>query len=169
MQSTGHTSTHAVSFVPMHGSQMIYAITLMIVHAWQGPPGPGRPERGASCDPALAALFAPRAALVGRYEVCADPRPLADIAPREWTVEALEAYDAFGTAGAYNRAALARLFGGLRARVARGWSRTGVRFEAVTLISPHPDATMSRLEPGTLVIRWLCDGDDARCKMPNVR
>jgi hypothetical protein len=25
MQSTGHTSTQAVSFVPMHGSQMIYA------------------------------------------------------------------------------------------------------------------------------------------------
>src|SRR6266853_1420782 len=26
MQSTGQTSTHAVSLVPMHGSQMIYAI-----------------------------------------------------------------------------------------------------------------------------------------------
>jgi hypothetical protein len=25
MQSTGHTSTQAVSFVPMHGSQMMYA------------------------------------------------------------------------------------------------------------------------------------------------
>src|SRR5918993_2031411 len=25
MQSTGQTSTHALSFVPMHGSQMIYA------------------------------------------------------------------------------------------------------------------------------------------------
>src|SRR5262245_61009982 len=30
MQSTGQTSTHAVSFVPTHGSQMIYAISLII-------------------------------------------------------------------------------------------------------------------------------------------
>jgi hypothetical protein len=30
MQSTGHTSTQAVSFVPTHGSQMMYA-TLMSV------------------------------------------------------------------------------------------------------------------------------------------
>jgi hypothetical protein len=28
MQSTGHTSTQAVSLVPMHGSQMIYATTI---------------------------------------------------------------------------------------------------------------------------------------------
>src|SRR5687767_6103031 len=34
MQSTGHTSTHAVSFVPMHGSQMMYAT--------RGPPTPNR-------------------------------------------------------------------------------------------------------------------------------
>jgi len=26
MQSTGQTSTHALSFTPMHGSAMIYAI-----------------------------------------------------------------------------------------------------------------------------------------------
>src|ERR1043166_6347248 len=34
MQSTGQTSTHAVSLVPTHGSQMIYAIATItiIVH-----------------------------------------------------------------------------------------------------------------------------------------
>jgi hypothetical protein len=148
---------------------MIYAIAFMIVHAWQGAPDAGRPERGAACDPALAALFAPRAALVGRYEVCADPRPLADVAPREWTVEALEAFDAFGSAGAYNRAALARLFGGQRARVARGWTRSGDRFEAATLISPHPNRTLTRLESGTLVIRWICDRGNAQCAMHNAK
>jgi hypothetical protein len=31
MQSTGHTSTQAVSFVPTHGSQMMYAIYLIIL------------------------------------------------------------------------------------------------------------------------------------------
>ena len=169
MQSTGQTSTHAVSFVPMHGSQMMYATAFIIpkrgregffaaLIVWvvlSGAPtvSEQKPLPTPFCDPALARLFAPRAALAGRYEVCADPRPLAEIAPPEWTVEALEGLDAFGTAGAYNRGALARLFGGTRARVVRGWTLRGDRFEAVTLVSPHPDATMTRLESETLAIR----------------
>src|SRR4051812_38134831 len=32
MQSTGHTSTHALSFVPMHGSQIIYATISVSSH-----------------------------------------------------------------------------------------------------------------------------------------
>ena len=162
----------------MHGSQMIYATAFMIpkrgregffaaLIVWvvlSGAPTVSgqKPLPTPFCDPALAALFAPRAALVGRYDVCADPRPLIEVAPREWTVDALEAFDAFGTAGAYNRAALARLFGGRRTRVARGWTRRGDRFEAVTLISPHPDKTLSRLEPGTLVVRWICNAGCTR-------
>jgi hypothetical protein len=35
MQSTGHTSTHALSFVPMQGSQMIYATQV----SWTPRPG----------------------------------------------------------------------------------------------------------------------------------
>jgi hypothetical protein len=31
MQSTGHTSTHAESFVPTHGSQMIYATPVLLL------------------------------------------------------------------------------------------------------------------------------------------
>jgi hypothetical protein len=38
-------------------------------------------------------------------------------------------------------------------RVARGWAERGDRFESVTLLSPYPDRTLTRLEPGTLVIR----------------
>ena len=162
----------------MHGSQMIYATASIIpkrgregffaaLLVWvvlSGAPtvSAQKPLPTPFCDPALAALFAPRAALAGRYDVCADSRPLAEVAPPEWTVEALEALDAFGRGGAYNRAALARLFGGTRARVARGWTLRGDRFEAVTLVSPHPDATLSRLESGTLVIRWICDSGCAR-------
>jgi hypothetical protein len=120
-----------------------------------------------ACDPAFAALFTPRRPQLGRYEVCTDPRPLSEIAPADWTVEALEPADAFGGAGSYDHAAVARLYGGRRARVARGWSETADRFEAVTLISPYPNATVTTLETGTLVIRWICDYNGAECKMLN--
>jgi hypothetical protein len=125
------------------------------------------PARPAACDPAFAALFTPERPVLGRYEACTDPRPLAEVAPSDWMVEALEPGDAFGGAGAYDRAAVARLYGGSRARVARGWSESGDRFEAVTLISPYPNAAVTKLEPGTLIIRWICDRGGAECKMLN--
>ena len=120
-----------------------------------------------ACDPAFAALFTPRRPVLGRYEVCTDARPLADVAPADWTIEALEAADAFGGAGSYDHAALTRLYGGRRPRVARGWTEDADRFEAVTLISPYPNATVTTLEPGTLIIRWICDHGGGECKMVN--
>src|SRR5213594_3266209 len=99
MQSTGHTSTHAVSFVPTQGSQMIYAIALSMI-----------------CDPSLAALFTPSRPQLGRYEVCTTSQPIEDTLAEgagdgvPASIEPLEALDAFGTAGPYNRAALARLY-----------------------------------------------------------
>src|SRR5919204_3987320 len=145
MQSTGQTSTHAVSFVPMHGSQMIYAILIIISH--------GLVPAGASeCDPVLTALFTPRMPEIGRYQVCTSPSPLeraiADLTAEGFQfseIERLEPADAFGTAGAYNRFALARLYGGQRVRVARGWREQGAAFESITVLSPYPDATLSRL------------------------
>ena len=121
----------------------------------------------AACDPAFAVLFTPRQPLLGRYEVCTDPRPLADIAQADWVIEALDPADAFGGAGAYDQPAVSRLYGGRRARVARSWTETGDRFEAVTLISPYPNATLTTLEPGTLIIRWICDHGGGECKMLN--
>ena len=56
-----------------------------------------------TCDPALAALFAPRQPFLGHYEVCTAPEPIGDEQG-----EALEALDAFGTAGSYKRSVLAR-------------------------------------------------------------
>ena len=120
-----------------------------------------------ACDPALAVLFTPQRPVLGRYEVCTDPRPLTEVAPADWAVEALEAADAFGGAGSYDHAALARLYGGRRARVARGWTEAADRFEAVTLISPYPNATVTALEAGTLIIRWICDHGGGECKMLN--
>ncbi len=91
--------------------------------------------------------------------------PLADalkagtgtVASGAWTVDRLEAHDAFGQAGIYDRFALAQLFGGRRASVARG-----VRVEeggrvAYTLISPYPDPSFTRLDAGTMVIRLRLD------------
>jgi hypothetical protein len=110
-----------------------------------------------SCDPALTALFTPLRPGPGRYEVCTTPDPLVDVAaagPRFGPIELLEPFDAFGGAGSYDRAALARLYVGTRVRVARGWMEYVDRFESVTLLSPYPDAALTRLLPGTMVIRW---------------
>jgi hypothetical protein len=139
MQSTGHTSTHAVSFVPMHGSQMIYAIVFMISQ---------------TCDPVLTALFTPPHPLLGVYEVCATAEPIEAVAESGWKIENLEPLDAFGSAGTYDRFAVSRLYRGRRARVAHGWHQDGDRFESITLISPYPDPSLTRLLNGTLVIRF---------------
>ena len=124
-------------------------------------------ETPRSCDAAFAALFTPERPLVGRYEVCTDARPLADVAPTDYVVETADPRDAFGDAGSYDRARLAQLYGTRRVRVARGWTEAGDRFESIILISPYPDATLTTLEPGTLVIRWICDRDGGQCKMLN--
>jgi len=131
----------------MHGSQMIYAIALILSQA---------------CDPALAALFTPPRPIVGRYEACTLQEPIesvvkGDAATHYGAVEETDWLGAFGTAGTYDRAHLARLYGGTGVRVARGWRKEGTRFESVTLISPYPDATLTRLDPGTMVIRFLLD------------
>jgi hypothetical protein len=144
MQSTGHTSTHAVSFVPMHGSQMMYAIVLIISQ---------------TCDPALRTLYTPPRPKMGQYEVCTSEKAVEHLIAEGGgegvhfgEIEALEPLDAFGTAGAYNRFAVARLFGGRRVRVARGWRISQDVFESITLLSPYPDAEFSHLNPGTMRI-----------------
>jgi hypothetical protein len=67
-------------------------------------------------------------------------------------VEALEALDAFGSGGTYNRFALTRLYGGMRVRVAHGWRESADGFESVTVLSPYPDAALTRLTEGTMII-----------------
>jgi hypothetical protein len=121
------------------------------------------------CDAVLSSRFVPRHPVLGGYEACLDPRPLSELLPANWTIEAVEPLDAFGRAGAYNRAALARLYRGTRASVARRWSDTPDRFESVTFISPHPNASLTRLESGTLLIRWSCDKHDRGCRTPAAR
>lgn len=161
MQSTGQTSTQAVSLVSTHGSQMMYATglgqytrmllagLLLLLSSL-----PGWTE-----SPLHAALFTPRRASA-TFRAYVTPRPLDEVVadlqrmtPGGFTPEALIAADAFGRSGTYNRWTLARLYGARRARVARGPRIDhGQVVEAWTLISPYPSADLGRLEPGTLLI-----------------
>ena len=114
-----------------------------------------------SCDPApgLLALFTPPRPQLGRYAVCTTTQPLAVVASPGMTIEAVEALNAFGTAGPYDRFAVARLYGGRRVQIARGWTELGGQIEARTLISPYPDATLARLLPGTMIIKFTLARD----------
>ena len=107
----------------------------------------------ASCDPALVPLFTPPHPHLGRYEVCASSEAIQAV--NGGRIEALEALDAFGAAGTYDRPALSRLYGGTRVQVARGWVRHGNRFESITRLSPYPDASLTHLLTGTLEIRFV--------------
>jgi hypothetical protein len=112
-----------------------------------------------ACDPALARLFTPPHPQLGIYEVCTTPTPIDRVKAEPNGVaygptETMEALDAFGGAGTYDPSALARLYGGRRAAVARGWRADAGQTESITLISPYPNASLTGLEPGTLIIRW---------------
>ena len=104
------------------------------------------------CDPPLAALFTPPRPEVGRYEVCTTADGI-DQAAGGGDTEDLGALDAFGASGSYDRARLARLYGGRRVRVARRWAQHGNQFVASTYVSPYPDAQLKQLQAGTMVIR----------------
>ena len=118
---------------------MMYAISLIIV--------------AYACDPVLTALFTPASPRLGTYEVCTTTDPI-DTVSGGAPIETLEALDAFGAAGPYKRPALARLYAGTRVRVVRRWRERPGSFESETLLSPYPDASLTRLATGTMVIRW---------------
>src|SRR3954470_15344827 len=110
---------------------------------------------GTTCDAAFAALYAPPRPQLGRYEVCVTAAPLDRVADLEWQREEVSPLDALGAAGLYDRAAVARLYRAAHATVARGWIRHDGLLESVTLISPFPDPSATRLDPGTLIIRLI--------------
>ena len=116
-------------------------------------------------DQALARLFTPLAVPAGTYRVyrshetiealttrlrALDPSPAAGA----WEPTRPEAHGAFGQEGLYDRARLARLFNGKRATVVRGSLVQDGQRLAYTLVSPYPDATLSRIVEGTMVIEF---------------
>ena len=115
--------------------------------------------------PQYVRLFAPLHAHTGSYRAYVSSRSMGDVLrqlgsdpsllnpPGAWTPAALLSSEAFGLSGSYDRAKLARLYGARRALVARGPRGGGGRpTQAWTLISPYPERSFERLEPGTLLI-----------------
>src|SRR5690348_15409762 len=95
------------------------------------------------CDPRLAALFTPPHPQWGSYQVCTaaaseDAVQAIDSSVNYGPRQLINALDAFGLAGPYDRSKLARLYGGRRASVVHGWAMRDGVFETWTLISPYP-------------------------------
>ena len=112
--------------------------------------------------PAYVELLAP-ADQREAYSISVTDRSLADVlaeatadpaavpTPAAWAPRNESPVDAFGTAGAYNRWQVLRLYGSRQPRVARGARMDRGRIvEAWTLISPYPSADLGTLHPGTM-------------------
>jgi hypothetical protein len=97
------------------------------------------------------------------YSISVTDAPLAEVliqvsadaamvpTPGAWRARAEGPQDAFGTAGAYNRWQVLRLYGSRQPRVARGARMDRGRVvEAWTLISPYFSADLGTLHPGTM-------------------
>jgi hypothetical protein len=126
-------------------------------------------------DAALTRMFTPREVPRGTYRVYVTETGFENVAGAfktmapapdargAWTARAMDPLDAFGEAGLYDRAKVARLYVGLRARVAHGPIIEGGRTVAsITLVSPYPDASLTRLESGTLIIEFRIPREIAR-------
>jgi hypothetical protein len=114
--------------------------------------------------PEYLALFAPRAHQAA-YRMAVSPLGLDAVlasyaddqslvrTPGAWQARPELPQDAFGTGGEYNLWTLARLYGATQPRVARGPRLEDGRVtESWILVSPYPDASLTRLERGTLRI-----------------
>ena len=115
--------------------------------------------------PEYLALFAPSGPRRDAYETFVSPLGLEAVlvrlreesgalaVPGAWQPKPELPFDAFGQTGRYDRWKLAELYGARRALVARGPRGDGTRVTEVwTLVSPYPDPSLTRLEPGTLLI-----------------
>ena len=90
----------------------------------------------------------------------ADPAVLRP--PGAWEPHGLSPYDAFGLSGGYNRWKVAGLYKSRRAQVARGPRMDQGQREFWMLVSPYPDVTLQRLEPGTLILVLETPRDEIR-------
>jgi hypothetical protein len=136
-------------------------LLLLVLLACPAAAQPHAPWREA---PEYVRLFAP-ARHAAAYRAYVSPLPidktvarlLEDPAmmrpPGAWGRQELLPLEAFGQSGPYPRWPVLRLYGARRASVARGPAgRDGFVTESWTLISPYPDASLQRLQPGTLLI-----------------
>jgi hypothetical protein len=121
-------------------------------------------------DATLTREFTPRSAPEGIYRVFVTTARLestasllrqafpGSAAASSWTVQQFDPLDGFGDGGAYDRPKVARLYTGRRVRVARGpIVKDGRVVASVWLFSPYPDPSLSRLQPGTMIIEFRTD------------
>ena len=119
-------------------------------------------EIGAA-DEALRQLFTPSSLPAGTFRVHRSDQHISalaaalkvlDLSPAEgaWLVDRAGVFDAFGAEGPYDKPRLALLFGGSSPSVARGTLVTAEGRVAITLIEPYPDAALTSLRQGTMVI-----------------
>ena len=177
---SGHNSTmrNAISYFKQYRSAPLMSTLMAVllaggfVVALPRQATPARPTPvilpGRSA-PALAKLFTPRTAPAGSYAASVLELPLdratalvrqrlgQESAPAgadgAWRAVRTAPLDAFGATAPYNKSQLAQLYVALPANVVRApVAQDGTVIGSVTLISPYPDPTLSRLEPGTLVI-----------------
>jgi hypothetical protein len=133
----------------------------LAVSAWTAAGGAPAPFTDA---PQYLALFAPRVHREA-YQMSVSPAGLDEVlasyvgddsllrAPGAWQARPESPRDAFGSGGDYNPWILTRLYGGTQPRVARGPRvHSGRVSESWILVSPYPNASLTRLEPGTLRI-----------------
>jgi hypothetical protein len=119
----------------------------------------------ARLDPDLTRLFTPSNVPAGTYRVFVSPDPVARVASffrtspgassseGAWRIQSLEPLQALGSAEPYDRSLVARLYTGKPVSVARGTvGRADHVTHSITLLSPHPDKTLSRLDPGTMIV-----------------
>jgi hypothetical protein len=113
-------------------------------------------------SPAYVELFAPEAHR-SQYRAFVSTTRLSTVLSRiisrervrtaaAWEVEDLGAMDAFGLSGHYPRYIMAKLFAAGPVHVARGPHSTPSGFDTWMLASPYPDAALTRLSPGTLLL-----------------
>jgi hypothetical protein len=141
----------------------VMLIVLILTVAGVAPAGQG--DAAWQKAPEYLALFAPAGPRRDAYETFVSRLDLDAVLqrlqtesgvlapPGAWEAKPELPFDAFGQTGRYDRWKLAELYGARRARVARGPRGDGTRVTEVwTLVSPYPDPTLTRLEPGTLLI-----------------
>jgi len=129
-------------------------VTADDVHPWQA-------------DDRLRRLFTPPAMPAGTYRVFVTGQSIEKVsdhyrtrahgptesAPSEGWRPAPQSFgEALGPTAVYDRSKVGRLYRGRSPRVARGMVRRGDAIEAVVVISPYPDASLARLDPGTMIV-----------------
>ena len=140
-------------------------VLIVLLLATGALPAAGQGSGSWRAAPEYLALFAPAGPRRDAYETFVSPLDLDAVLkrlpsesgvlapPGAWEPKPELPFDAFGQTGRYDRWKLAEVYGARRASVARGPRGSGTRVTEVwTLVSPYPDPSLTRLEPGTLLI-----------------